>query len=237
MTTFPIIIKAVLIITLAQTLRYLLFAGGAYKIIQRFKPFKASKKDISRELKFSLITIIMHGTLFGVFFNPVIRPHTLVYTNPLEYGKIWLILSFPVLVLIHDTYFYWMHRTLHHPKLYRRFHHVHHESNPPTPFASQSFHPYETVFELIWVIPLIFIIPFYLPIIIVFSFFSLIYNVYGHSTMDFYPQSWANHKLLKWLNTSTAHYEHHRFFDGNYGLYFSFWDRWQQTLRKSTTTS
>jgi sterol desaturase/sphingolipid hydroxylase (fatty acid hydroxylase superfamily) len=177
----------------------------------------------------------MHGVTFALVLNPEMRQHTKIYLDAKEYGWSWFILSLPVLILIHDTYFYWMHRTLHHPKLYRHFHLIHHESNPSTPLASQSFHPYETIFELIWVIPVIFMIPLYLPIIIAFSFFSLIYNIYGHSNIDFYPKSWNDHKLLKWLNTSSAHQEHHRKFEGNYGLYFSFWDRWQQTLRKSTT--
>lgn len=232
-----IITRTIFVITFAQALRYLFFAGVSYKLINKFKPYNITKSDLKRELKYSLLTILMHGTLFGLFFSPVIRPYTLVYTDPTQYGKVWLILSFPILVLIHDTYFYWMHRTLHHPKLYRKFHLVHHESNPPTPFASQSFHPYETFFELIWVVPVIFIIPLYLPNIIIFSFFSLIYNIYGHSNIDFYPKSWNDHKIFKWLNTSSAHQEHHRKFEGNYGLYFSFWDRWQKTLRNSTTIS
>ncbi len=34
------------------------------------------------------------------------------------------------------------------------------------------------------------------------------------------------------MNTSVAHNLHHQYFNGNYGLYFSIWDRVTGTLRK-----
>jgi len=34
------------------------------------------------------------------------------------------------------------------------------------------------------------------------------------------------------INTSVAHNQHHKKFDGNYGLYLLFWDRIMRTLRK-----
>jgi sterol desaturase/sphingolipid hydroxylase (fatty acid hydroxylase superfamily) len=33
------------------------------------------------------------------------------------------------------------------------------------------------------------------------------------------------------MNTSVAHNMHHRYFKGNYGLYFTIWDRLMGTLR------
>ena len=37
--------------------------------------------------------------------------------------------------------------------------------------------------------------------------------------------------MVKWINTSVAHNQHHQYFTGNYGLYFLFWDRMMGTLR------
>jgi sterol desaturase/sphingolipid hydroxylase (fatty acid hydroxylase superfamily) len=39
--------------------------------------------------------------------------------------------------------------------------------------------------------------------------------------------------VLGWLNRSTFHNDHHRLFRGNYGLYFTFWDRVMGTLREA----
>ena len=35
----------------------------------------------------------------------------------------------------------------------------------------------------------------------------------------------------KWINTSVNHNLHHQYFKGNYGLYFTFWDRMMGTIR------
>ena len=39
--------------------------------------------------------------------------------------------QFVVFNVIEDTGFYWIHRAFHHPKLYRKYHKVHHSYDPP----------------------------------------------------------------------------------------------------------
>ena len=51
------------------------------------------------------------------------------------------------MILLHDTYFYWAHRAMHHPKIYRHVHLVHHLSQNPSPWAAFAFHPFEAVIE------------------------------------------------------------------------------------------
>jgi len=65
-----------------------------------------------------------------------------------------------------------------------------------------------------------------------FFIFSLVYNVYGHLGFELYPKNFNTHWFGKWMNTSIAHNMHHPYFDGNYGLYFTIWDRAMGTLRK-----
>jgi hypothetical protein len=55
---------------------------------------------------------------------------------------------------------------LHHNWFYKKAHRVHHLSTNPSPFASQAFHPIEACFELFWIIPIVFIIPFCSKILI-----------------------------------------------------------------------
>ena len=43
------------------------------------------------------------------------------------------------MIVAHDTYFYWVHRALHHPRLFKAFHRAHHRSVTPTPWAAYSF--------------------------------------------------------------------------------------------------
>ena len=47
----------------------------------------------------------------------------------------------------------------------------------------------------------------------------------------FFSQKTYRHPLGKWLNSSVYHNLHHEKFQGNYGLYFTIWDRLCGTLR------
>jgi sterol desaturase/sphingolipid hydroxylase (fatty acid hydroxylase superfamily) len=57
--------------------------------------------------------------------------------------------------------------------------------------------------------------------------------VYGHLGFELYPAGFNKHWLGKWLNTSVSHNMHHHYFRGNYGLYFTLWDRIMGTLSKN----
>ncbi len=56
-------------------------------------------------------------------------------------------LGLAAMLAAHDFYFYWIHRWMHAPALYRFFHEVHHRSFNPTPGAAFSFHPLEVLLE------------------------------------------------------------------------------------------
>jgi Delta7-sterol 5-desaturase len=70
-----------------------------------------------------------------------------------------------------------------------------------------------------------------------FFVFSLVYNVYGHLGFEIYPKGFNKHWLGKWMNTSVSHNLHHQCFKGNYGLYFTIWDRLMGTLRPDYDTA
>ena len=59
----------------------------------------------------------------------------------------------------------------------------------------------------------------------------MVYNVYGRLGYEVYPKEFSRAWLGRWINTSVNHNQHHQFFNGNYGLYFLWWDRWMGTLR------
>ena len=49
--------------------------------------------------------------------------------------------------------------------------------------------------------------------------------------MNFIPKGFSRHWFGRWINTSVSHNQHHQYFKGNYGLYFTFWDRLMGTIR------
>ncbi len=54
-------------------------------------------------------------------------------------------------------------------------------------------------------------------------------NAVGHLGYEIYPKGFTKNKIWKWKTTSTHHNMHHEKFRGNYGVYFTFWDRWFKT--------
>lgn len=62
-----------------------------------------------------------------------------------------------------------------------------------------------------------------------FLLIMLVHNVYGHTGYEIYPLWVVKSKLGKWLNNSVNHNMHYKYFKGNYGLYFRFWDELLKT--------
>jgi sterol desaturase/sphingolipid hydroxylase (fatty acid hydroxylase superfamily) len=144
-------------------------------------------------------------------------------------GIPYLLFSIVALILVHDTYFYWAHRTMHHKKIYRFVHRVHHDSTNPTPFAAFSFHPLEAIIE-VGILPiLVFILPLHPIAILVWLLFMTFMNVLGHLGFEIFPSGFTTNPLTKLSNTSVHHNMHHKYVNYNFGLYFNFWDKWMGT--------
>jgi lathosterol oxidase len=223
--------------------RYFLLAGITFLIcyvilkprISKFKiqsAFPASK-DLWREVIYSFLSMVIFAVIVtAVVFNPVVRPHTTLYLDIHDYGVAYYLLAFPIMFVIHDTYFYWIHRMMHHPFLFKWFHLVHHKSTNPSPWAAYSFHPLEAILENGIILIFYFSIPMHATHVPIFFLFSIIYNIYGHLGWELYPKGFSRTAIGRWVNTSVAHNQHHKYFKGNYGLYLLFWDRVMGTLRE-----
>ena len=136
------------------------------------------------------------------------------------------------MVLAHDAYFYFAHRLMHHPKIFKHVHLVHHKSTNPSPWAAYSFHPLEAIVEA-GIFPLIvFTIPVHSLVLVLFLVFMITRNVLGHLGMEILPKWFVKNKFLNWNTTTTHHDMHHKNFHTNYGLYFTWWDNLLGTTDK-----
>lgn len=222
--------------------RYLLIAGVAfllfyYLLSRRVRGRKIQSKmprnrDITREISFSLLTIVIAGFIVVALHHPAVAPYTTRYRNISDHGWLYYFLLFPVMFVMHDTYFYFTHRLMHHPRIFRIFHLVHHKSTNPSPWAAYAFHPFEALVEQFITVIFYFTIPIHITHLGIFFLLSIIYNVYGHLGYELYPKGFSKTAVGKWINTSTSHNQHHHYFKGNYGLYFLFWDRILGTVRQ-----
>jgi ring-1,2-phenylacetyl-CoA epoxidase subunit PaaE len=194
---------------------------------------KADSKQFLREIKNSLITIIVFASIDLFVFHDSMKTletatfkvyHGMFSFSTICYGCFITLMLF----VVEDTYFYWMHKTVHSPKLYKLIHRVHHESIDTTPFTSYSFHPIEAALEIV-PMGLIMVMAYFFPVpfwgLLFWQLLSIALNVLGHSGYELFPSYWNNYWFLKWKLPATHHNMHHERFNGNYGLYFIWWDR------------
>jgi sterol desaturase/sphingolipid hydroxylase (fatty acid hydroxylase superfamily) len=219
--------------------RYLIIAGVAFilfyilfsKLFNRVKIQKIfpHKNDYLREILFSFSTIIIFALYALSLHSSYIKPHTRIYNHISDHSRLYFFASIFLALLIHDTYFYWTHRAMHHPRLFKLFHLTHHRSTNPSPWAAYAFNPLEAVVEGGVILVIAFIIPIHPLAIAAFIITMLVYNVYGHLGYELYPKWFVKSRLGKWVNTGTNHNMHHKYFKHNYGIYFRFWDEAMKT--------
>ncbi len=222
-------------------LRYYIIAGLAFLVWYIIKKNKIAYKkiqlripelkDYQREIAYSSITIVIFSFVPYFLLNTDIRQYTLFYADMNAYGKLWFWLAFPIMLFVHDAYFYFAHRLMHHPKLFKYVHLIHHKSTNPSPWTALAFHPLEAVVEVGIVVLFIFCMPLCRYHLFFFFLLMMVYNVYGHLGWELYPKGFNKTIIGKWVNTSVNHNQHHQYFKGNYGLYFLWWDRWFKTIR------
>jgi len=228
-------IEAMLRIFSISAVRYFVLAGIPFALFYlllpaRFSKFKiqqrqASKKDFVREIWHSMqSTLVFTLVAVWLLFTPL-RQYTLIYDNISDFPVWYIGFSLAFSLIIHDTYFYWMHRLLHHKKLFKLAHLVHHQSTNPSPWTSYSFHLLEAVAEGLVLLPIVFLLPMHPLTILLFTVAGFIINVYGHLGYEIVPKWFRYTWLFEVLNTSVHHNLHHSKFKGNYGLYFRIWDR------------
>ncbi|HWB63353.1 MAG TPA: sterol desaturase family protein [Chitinophagales bacterium] len=220
---------------------YFLFAGTAFFLFyvlfkkpmwfRKIQPKTPTLNDYKRDILYSVSSIFITATVIFLTFQ-VSKNYNHVYYNVADYGIVYWVFTLVWMLFLHDTWFYWTHRAIHHPLLYKKVHLIHHKSSNPSPWTAFAFHPFEAILEAS-IFPLVaFLLPVHSFAILLFFVFHTIYNVYGHLGFEILPKEFHKTWFGKWLNTSTAHNLHHHKFNGNYGLYFVIWDRLMGTLRE-----
>ena len=220
-------------------LRYAVGAGGVFLVVniilsralqrRRIRGDAPPARQLGREILASLRTVgifalvgttIVVGAETGVFR---------VYLGLAPHGVWYLAFSTLLLIVLHDAWFYWTHRLLHYPPLFRRLHRLHHRSYNPSPFTSYSFDTGEAVINAIYLPLVLLILPAHPIALIVFTWHMMIRNALGHCGYEVFPANAKGHPLFGWMTTVTHHDLHHAHAGYNMGLYFSWWDRWMGT--------
>lgn len=200
-----------------------------FKKIRIQETERANLHHFKHDLGFSASTFLIFAIMDVCILYLESKGYTQVYFDSNEYGYLWLILSFFIVLFLDDMFFYWSHRAMHLPRFYKFFHKVHHESTDPSPLTAFAFHPSEAVVEYFVGFILPFLLPLNFGVLITWQIFSMLNNVLGHLGYEVYPKGWVKFPILKFKTASTHHNMHHQLFNGNYALYFTWWDKWMGT--------
>ncbi len=196
---------------------------------RRIRKRRPAGKQIQSEIFNSMRTIGVFVLLDIIIFDLASNGSLKIYTDISEYGFIWFGASIILSILLHDTYFYWIHRAMHLPKFYKRFHMTHHRSHNPTPFTAYSFAIGEAAVEYAYTPILLLMMPMHPSALAIMLFIMIFKNAIGHCGYELFPQGSTRHPILKHLTTVTHHDMHHEKENGNYGFYFTWWDKWMGT--------
>jgi sterol desaturase/sphingolipid hydroxylase (fatty acid hydroxylase superfamily) len=207
-----------------------------FKKIRIQETHRAKSHYFKQDISYSVSTLL----IFAIFDICILfldsKGYTKVYFDISQYGYLWLGLSFFLVLFLDDMFFYWSHRAMHLPRFYKIFHKVHHKSTDPSPLTAFAFHPTEAVVEYFVGFILPFLLPLNFGVIIAWQIFSMLNNVIAHLGYEIYPKGWVKLPILKFKTVSTHHNMHHQLFNGNYALYFTWWDKWMGTEFKDYET-
>ena len=215
--------------------RYVIFAIGVWLVLwvalaiplrgRKIRPETPPARQLVIEFLVSIRSIAIFSTIgLGTFMLE--RAGWLPGPDIARgWGPVWFWASLALMILAHDAYFYWAHRLMHDPRLFRRFHRRHHRSHNPSPFTAYSFDLGEAAIMASFVPMWMIFVPTQWPAVGLFMLHQIVRNTLGHAGYELMPATRDGRPLFDWLTTTTHHDLHHAQSGWNYGLYFTFWDR------------
>lgn len=199
------------------------------RLIRKRPARKLLHRQVAREVKNSFLTILIFiasYTLVNLALESAFGVKPFKTYGDINDYPVWMIpLSVVLFTIGLDTWFYWTHRFMHHPKFYRFFHMEHHRSHSPTPFTAYSFSPSEAVLVYLFVPVFQLIVPMHTYAFIISMLIQTSRNALAHCGYEVFPRGWTKNPVLNIFTTVTHHDLHHERSHGNYAFYFTFWDR------------
>ncbi len=229
LNSFSSFLKVYLFLFFVISLRYIFFVGLSYLFFWKNKFMQFNKLhsldinplQIRNEIKWSVISTFIFsfsGYLMGFLWQ---NNMTQIYLRFDQYGYFYLFLSFLIMTLLHEVYFYVTHVFMHQPRFFKKIHSVHHESKDVSPWASFSFHPWETLVHALFVPAMICIFPVHPVVLVGYFTFMTLTAISNHLGIEIISSNFIKNHFI----SGTHHSLHHKKYKYNYGLYYCFMDR------------
>ena len=232
-------ITSLVLICVIVFVRYIVLSAAYHWMVSKYGqktlkhrllfPPRNNTKQIKRELVLSSYSAVIFSVVGMIVLVLYQLGYTKVYTDIYEYPLWYIPVSIVVYLLIHDFYYYWLHKWMHVSPLLRKYHMAHHQSVRTTAFTSFSFHPVESVLQAIILPAIIMVLPMSLIAVLITLLLMTLSAIINHAGLEVYPLGKRVGFIRKNFIGATHHDHHHRNLKKNFGLYFTFWDRWMKT--------
>ena len=190
-------------------------------------PNKLEIIDGAKHSLYNLFAIIIPITTIGIFIANYINYFPYKMNRELPHYTT-ILFHFMFIFIVSDILFYGLHRLMHTPILYKRFHKIHHKYNEPFSLTNHYIHPVEL---------LLFFIPPVLPGIILNTHITIMWvsaillnwnGILIHSGYYF-----SKNKYLDYIMPTTKEHDlHHKLFNFNFSSTFTFMDKLFGTYKK-----
>lgn len=207
---------------------FIVFFGSIYFIIKKSKKIISDRKNNTKyEIKYTISSFIIFFIITFWYFS-AFEKWIINFNFELN---IWSVIFWIIFVILHDVYFYIIHRFLHTKFMMKYIHIVHHKSTPSNVWSSYSFHPIEAVFYA-WVSIIIVLFHINIYAFLFAIFYNDFFTIMWHSGYELFWKKIKNSFFYKYFATTTYHDVHHSHNNGNIWLYFTYLDKFFNTKSK-----
>ncbi|MEM8502022.1 MAG: sterol desaturase family protein [Cyanobacteria bacterium P01_D01_bin.1] len=242
---FPLLVKDLcwhsLMFFIVTASGYLFVSGSLYGLIflksdSKRSPIATKKlktnlsiRNIWLAVRHDVVLSLWSSAIFAICASAMTTAYTSgytrLYTEPTQYGWVYLVFSLCLVLILQDTYFYFTHRLAHHPRCYRWMHQGHHRSNNPTPLTAFSFDPAEALIQALYLVGAVCFIPIHFSVLYAVVLVMTLGALLHHFSLRMFTDSAFGRWLGSWMIGPMHHWFHHRKYNVHYGLYFTFWDK------------
>lgn len=200
---------------------------AAIKIFSKRKLSEIQVVSTQKEILLAFCTVILNSivTLIGLVLW---RNGYIIFTNETGFLALFDTIS---LLLIMDLAMYVFHRIAHNQYIFNLIHKLHHKYKVPVPLTLFILSPSEAIgFGFLWLF-LLYIHNWSWLGMSLYLVLNVAFGTIGHLGVEPFPDIWTKLPVLKYISTSTFHFQHHLERDYNYGFYTTIWDKMFRTLK------